>query len=126
MDIADESTLLTGYAVFEACGMLGIHPVVEYHSGVKTRSSQIEDKENTAYVYPNPANNNISVDINCNSNALLRIFDINGRLMLEQKMPSGTYIKQINLNDLAEGCYLIFIFDGNKDCIMRDKLLIVK
>jgi hypothetical protein len=23
MDIADESTLLTGYAVFEACGMLG-------------------------------------------------------------------------------------------------------
>ncbi len=29
MSIANESTLLTGYAVFEACGMLGIHPTLK-------------------------------------------------------------------------------------------------
>jgi hypothetical protein len=37
MDVADESTLETGYAVFEACGMLGIHPVIERNVDFKRR-----------------------------------------------------------------------------------------
>jgi PKD domain/Right handed beta helix region/Secretion system C-terminal sorting domain len=126
MDIADESTLETGYAVFEACGMLGIHPVIEYHMEAKTRSAEVKDDENVASVYPNPTNNNISVSINCKITSELSIFDINGRLMLRKVMPSGMYIDNIVLDNFAEGCYLIFIFDEQKNCIMRDKLLIVK
>jgi hypothetical protein len=126
MDIADESTLLTGYAVFEACGMLGIHPAVEYHMEGKTRSSKVEEDNNIAYVYPNPTNNNISIAISCKSSSEISIFDINGKLMLRKKMPSGIFIENIVLDNFSEGCYLIFIFDEQRNCIMRDKLLIVR
>jgi hypothetical protein len=67
----------------------------------------------TVMVYPNPANNIISVDIPTNlTKAFIKVFDIYGR-QLKNVIPTSRSTN-INIADLAGGLYIIEIFDGQK------------
>jgi hypothetical protein len=72
-------------------------------------------------VYPNPGNGNFSIETNSNEIQNLQIFDINGKLVVSQRLQGKANIDASNLND---GVYNISI--SNKQGIANKKLIIVK
>ncbi len=68
-------------------------------------------------IYPNPATNNIYIS-NLIENATLKIYDINGKLVLENKVSNKEYV---NISNLSKGMYQIK-FEG-KDWSETRKLI---
>jgi hypothetical protein len=61
-------------------------------------------------VYPNPAKEFIVYDLtNISSSATVEMFDIQGKKVLDQKLPEN---KQIPVNTLNKGLYLYRLVDG--------------
>ncbi len=89
-------------------------------SGCDTITSTIELKDNTpiAIVYPNPATENITLELmdylRHNDNLDLSLIDISGKLLYAGKIPSYAYILNIDIKDLAPGIYCILIKDKLK------------
>ena len=54
-------------------------------------------------VYPNPVKDNLYIDLP--TDALVRVFDMQGKLQYEAAMPSGT--RMINLKGLNQGAYIV-------------------
>ena len=59
-------------------------------------------EKETFKVYPNPCENQLNIE----ADGLKRIFDMNGRLMLE------TYENTVNMSDLAPGMYVVMLESG--------------
>lgn len=55
-------------------------------------------------IYPNPTQNEVTIEINNLNEAKLEVFDINGRLL--QKQTLNTAQNKVNVNDLPAGMYL--------------------
>jgi hypothetical protein len=128
INIANKNTLLTGYAVFEACGMLGIHPIIEYHMEVKTRSSQIENRENSAYVYPNPATNSISVTYSFEDDAsgIIHIYSIEGKFIASETLEADEIVKQINSSNFDNGMYFYTVYTTDGKFVNTGKFIILR
>jgi hypothetical protein len=62
---------------------------------------------------PNPAFDNLSIRLSGNSseNGMLSVFDLNGRLITEQKMESTT-VANLMINNWQPGVYIIFYRSG--------------
>lgn len=73
---------------------------------------------NRINIYPNPAIDNIYISNLNTENTLVKIYDINGRLVLENKVSNKEYL---NISTLAKGMYQIK-FEG-KDWIETRKLI---
>ncbi len=54
-------------------------------------------------VYPNPTKDNLYIDLP--TDALVRVFDLQGKLQYEATLPSGT--RMINLSGLNQGAYIV-------------------
>ena len=68
-------------------------------------------------IYPNPTNDIINIKLNSYENISATIYDINGRLMLEQKLSS--VVSTINISNLNTGVYLLKINTENKTVTKR-------
>ncbi len=66
---------------------------------------QAEYQDNTAIVYPNPANSKFIVETN--SNAILTLSDLSGRIVMNQQLTRGKH--EINVDPLKKGIYLVHI-----------------
>lgn len=55
-------------------------------------------------VYPNPATNNVTIDLKELDNSSLEVLDINGRLLFTQKLSNTS--NSINIDNLSSGMYL--------------------
>ncbi len=75
-----------------------------------------EEFKNTFKFYPNPAQNKIFVEANTLTNAILQIFDINGRELKSQKIDTTS---EIDINDLQSGVYFFKISDEKRTAIQR-------
>ena len=64
---------------------------------------------NRVNIYPNPATDNIYISNLKEENTLVKIYDINGRLVLENKVSNKEYL---NISTLSKGMYQIK-FEGN-------------
>jgi hypothetical protein len=128
MGIANESTLLSGYAVFEACGMLGIHPIIERNFEVKTRSSIVKDNKNTVSVYPNPATNSVSVSYSFEDNisGYIQIYSVEGKLLLSELLSANSMIKEINTIDFDNGIYFYSVYTSKGEFVDNGKIIILK
>ena len=60
-------------------------------------------------VYPNPANDFITVKLNKLSNAVVVIYDLTGKIVLQ----TTALLQPINIEKLANGTYIISITDSN-------------
>jgi len=66
----------------------------------------------TVTIYPNPVSERAVIHTeNTSGNALLRIYDSNGRLTLEQTLTNGDY--SLDKNNFRTGIYIYQVTDGN-------------
>ena len=67
-------------------------------------------EKETFKVYPNPCENQLNIE----ADGLKRIFDMNGRLMLE------TYENTVNMSDLAPGMYVVMLESGARAKFVKE------
>lgn len=72
-------------------------------------------------VYPNPANNNFTIDIErlAGENFTLEIFDATGRLM-ESRNGLGNEKLEVNTSGYASGIYIVKISDGQSVYLVKE------
>ena len=66
---------------------------------------------NVFSIFPNPATENITVELNYNSNAQFEIYAADGKLISTGNINGENNI--LNISDLAEGMYMMFISDNS-------------
>jgi hypothetical protein len=75
-------------------------------------------KPNEFITYPNPIHTNtqlnILYDISTTDEAICKITDVMGRLVLELKLEGGRRRVVTDINDIAAGIYLITIYNNGK------------
>jgi len=61
------------------------------------------------HLYPNPARNVVYINLGSTTEeeAVIRLLDINGRVVRNEKMPAGHQIYQLNIHDLVQGMYVL-------------------
>ena len=74
-------------------------------------SSEIE-------IYPNPANDFVTIRTHNNIGDLITISDISGRTLITEEVTADDI--QINIADLAKGLYIIKVGDKSEKLIIRD------
>jgi Secretion system C-terminal sorting domain len=128
MDIAVENTLLTGYAVFEACGMLGIHPVIERNIDLKTRSAEVDDRKSTVRVYPNPASNSTTVAYRFvdNIGGGIMLYSLEGKFLLKEVLPANENVVVINTSKFDNGIYFYSVYSKTGELVENGKLIILR
>lgn len=73
--------------------------------------------DNGIKIYPNPFKDNVFVTFNDVVEAELRVLDINGRLLKNQKLNSAQ--NTINMNDLPSGLYFFQITSDAKTTVQK-------
>ena len=74
--------------------------------GNTTSRNEINNKENNITIYPNPANDKITVENpSCNDNAMISIYNIQGQLLLQQSIKQQK--TEINISGFAGGIYYV-------------------
>ena len=68
------------------------------------------------YVFPNPAHNAISVFTESNEPVLVRLFTVDGKVVLEKEMSSET---NISLEGIIPGLYLVQIIKSSENAFFR-------
>jgi uncharacterized repeat protein (TIGR02059 family) len=84
-----------------------------YESSQTDTLSTTSLEERIITIYPNPASNYINVSFNepLLVNNIIRIFNISGKIVLEEKLDSGTQDLQIPIN-LKPGVYIVQVGSG--------------
>ncbi|HXU26812.1 MAG TPA: T9SS type A sorting domain-containing protein [Bacteroidia bacterium] len=78
-------------------------------------------KNSAIQIYPNPAQNNFTVEVSTNEKQILNVYDINGKLVLSQTINGTTNIDACNF---SAGVYNISII--NSAGVTNRRLVIVK
>jgi hypothetical protein len=75
-------------------------------------------------VYPNPVNNQLSIDLtNVERASILSIYSLKGDLILTQSVQNDKLIK-LNTNGLANGSYTLEIRDNKGNSIKSEKIIV--
>lgn len=86
-------------------------------------STSVSEKGNGNYVfnmYPNPANDIITLDVNSKENMVFRIYNVSGSLVKSGMAKQNQ--QQINIRDLSDGIYIVEI--KSKEWTEKQKLII--
>lgn len=130
-----DTTAKISVGVFNTCGA---SPVITKTVRVNSSSArittthvnkQLDNEAESIIVYPNPANSKasvISLGISNNYN-VLELRDLNGKLLLHQKIQNqkGQIHADINTSAFAAGVYYILLIDKNSKTISK-RLVITK
>jgi hypothetical protein len=86
--------------------------VLDAHIALGINES-LQTNNNSAFIYPNPTSENISVSIHLTDNdeIVFELVDLSGRSILSsrERMSSGNHSKIIKLSELASGIYILKI-----------------
>lgn len=72
-------------------------------------STQTVNDPESILIYPNPASDYINIKMAINTESRIRIFQLDGKLVFNQSMNSGS--ERINLPKLSSGMYIVEISD---------------
>ena len=76
---------------------------------------------NKLAIYPNPANDNFTIELNSSDNQTVQIFDVSGKLVLNQRINGKA---DIDVSGLHEGVY--YISSANAISVVKTRLVIVR
>ncbi len=112
-DTEFESANDTEYCVTAVYGDVESEPLCVEHVSVDdiAYSSRLE-------IYPNPANDFVTIKTHNNIGDLITISDISGRTLITEEVTDDDI--QINIADLAKGLYIIKVGDKSEKLIIRD------
>lgn len=83
----------------------------------------LQNKTSSIRLYPNPANSFLSIDMNTTStNSFCSIYDLNGQLLLKEKVQPK---QLLNVSHLPDGLYILKL-DENEQVIATQKLIIMR
>ncbi|MBR6775524.1 MAG: T9SS type A sorting domain-containing protein [Bacteroidales bacterium] len=101
------------YCVTAVYGDVESEPLCVEHVSVDdiAYSSRLE-------IYPNPANDFVTIKTHNNIGDLITISDISGRTLITEEVTSDDI--QINIADLTKGLYIIKVGDKSEKLIIRD------
>ena len=105
LDLISDGTYLYGTTV--AGGSAGLGTVFKYKINNTGINSISDNTINTISVYPNPANDNITIEntsLNNNKDEMISIYNIQGQLLIQQQCRKLKLI--LILQGLQEGCIL--------------------
>jgi len=125
MDIALMTPYVGGDAVFSARVMLGIDPD-DYGVSYRLIEQNDQQTETEVKVYPNPANDNVTVELIGYDNlqyAEIQIYGLVGNLIFSKKITEN--VSYISVAELKSGLYFYNVIVNN-NCIAKEKLIIVK
>jgi len=77
-------------------------------------------KESSFSIYPNPANNFISIDTDVTAQVRVQILNYKGQVVKEESLVNVS--SQINVSDLTSGIYFVNILIN--DSVSTEKLII--
>lgn len=97
----NSSTFATVYMLFSAEDL-----------DIKTRVIELADC-NQMNIYPNPANDELYVELNKEINGLIEIYDIMGKKMISKKI-NNEIIHKIDINSLPNGIHFVKVIDEGK------------
>ncbi|MEO9531630.1 MAG: T9SS type A sorting domain-containing protein [Crocinitomicaceae bacterium] len=75
-----------------------------------------EDEE--FWFYPNPAYENLTVELNPNESSIIKIHDLNGKILLELTVSEVSFFR-LDFNDLKNGTYILSVNDSQKSMRKR-------
>ena len=113
---ATDSGTYTVVVMQGGCSAVSNYAIVSYDS-CATGILSIIDAQNIN-IYPNPAHNSALLVLNCShsGNISVRIYDLLGNLVstvYEGNASAGSNVYHINTAALAQGMYLVKLYDGN-------------
>jgi hypothetical protein len=80
--------------------------------------------DNFIKIYPNPAANKINIVQLKNKSGKINIYDLNGRLLITEKLSDG--LNTITTEQLSSGIYFYHYIDANNNGLSNGKIAIVK
>jgi hypothetical protein len=87
-----------------------------------TASRFEEYNVNNIRLYPNPVDNILIVDLgNLSGKATIKIYDINGRIVIDQSANPG--INRLYTNKLSSGLYFVKVIENNGNLIYNQKIV---
>lgn len=87
-----------------------------------TGTHDFNNPNNTLLVYPNPFSNSTTIQFNETSKHFMEVDDITGRKLQWIECRGKQY--ELNRNGLANGLYLIRVFDENQEYIGNSKIVV--
>lgn len=100
---------------------------LEYFNGAANVLSDINNNnhENELEMYPNPANNEVIINIPRSSGKIkITLYNIDGKVIITQTLNLQDILINLSLSDVSSGVYIIKAEFENK--VYRNKLIIVK
>lgn len=91
--------------------------ILRYRSGATGIS--YTGKENFARIYPNPASEKVSCEVNSNSSCTLKLINSTGITVLERRFNKKT---EVNVSGFSHGVYILELNDGEN--VHREKVII--
>ena len=83
----------------------------------------IEEGVNSVFgIYPNPTNGQITVDLKRADNAIMEVYDLNGRRVLQDRIDSQT--QQFDLSELPTSVYMVKVQTGDGRQIGWERLIV--
>jgi hypothetical protein len=111
----------------DACSQFGSGETEDYVITIDTfvvQGLQNILTDNFIKIYPNPAANKINIVQLKNKSGKINIYDLNGRLLITEKLSDG--LNTITTEQLSSGIYFYHYIDANNNGLSNGKIAIVK
>ena len=89
-----------------------------FHQGVLKVNTSVENIDIKTKVYPNPTTNFIIIELEKNVNADILVYDINGKLVIKDKLNDENQ-KQFDFSFLKQGNYFLHINSANRKSVYQ-------
>ena len=89
-----------------------------FHQGVLNVTTAVINLDIKTKIYPNPTTNFIIIELEKNVNAELLVYDINGKIVIKDKLNEERQ-KQLDFSFLTQGNYLLHINISDKQSVYQ-------
>jgi hypothetical protein len=124
-EIAQQNPLTGGPAVYTARVMLGL----DFYDEVSEERLALSNEGSAVkylHVYPNPANNEVTVDYSIEGDkGFVYLIDVTGREIMKQPLFEGTSSITISTTAVSSGIYYLRLMEGDQ-VVGNEKLVILK
>ena len=103
------------------------YSIQNYNSSCSASNVGLEENPtNIIIIYPNPAAENISIDLPITHNkGSMQIYNLQGQLVKSETITGGG-LQSFNISDIPNGVYNLVVYSATNKLIGREKLVVVR